>query len=132
MRWDSWQKTQVFTFTSGFYRKPYSNPVFKFHTKIAKQELSCLFMHSFCRTERRGKKTRQKLESEKTQVYAQNPRLKKHFQNSTSLVLFYALFIVFITYIGLSSIPPPFSSFASSALLILLTLADFFMYKLAP
>jgi hypothetical protein len=41
-------------------------------------------MNSFRRTEKRGLKTRQKLESEKTRVYAQKPRLKPPFKNSIS------------------------------------------------
>ncbi len=36
----------------------------------------------FFRTENRGQKARQKLESEKTRVYAQKPRLKMPFKNS--------------------------------------------------
>ncbi len=40
-------------------------------------------MH-FVERKNEGKKTRQKLESEKTQVYAQKPRLKMTFKNSIS------------------------------------------------
>jgi hypothetical protein len=35
---------------------------------------------------KRGKKSGQKLESEKTQVYAQRPRLKMPFKNSVSIL----------------------------------------------
>ncbi len=53
--------------------------------KSAKQENSSLFINSsFSRTEKLG---RQKLESEKTRIYAQKPRITIPFKNSISTYL---------------------------------------------
>jgi hypothetical protein len=66
------------TSTGGFYGKPYSSPVLKILTKILRtRKLDSIHEYiAFCRTEKLGQKTRQKLESENTQVYAKKPRLK--------------------------------------------------------
>ncbi len=74
LKWNSWtstwQKTQVFTFTGGFTENHTLLWFLKIHLKkSAKQENSCLFMHSFCRTERWGKKIRQKNSSQRGHKY---------------------------------------------------------------
>jgi hypothetical protein len=67
--------------TGGFYRKPYSNVVLKLRTiKSAKKENSSLFMNSVLQHRITRVENQTKLESEKTQVYAQKPRLKTTVQ----------------------------------------------------
>jgi hypothetical protein len=60
-----------------FYRKPYPYSVSKNPNKNPRNKKSRVSSWiAFCRTEKGGEKTRQKLESEKARVYAQKPRLK--------------------------------------------------------
>jgi hypothetical protein len=93
--WNSWttvcQKTQVscpMLFTvplADFKENPYSTLVLKIHTKkSAKQENSSLFMNSIFKKGKMRVENWTKLESEKTQVYAQKPRLKRLLKNSIS------------------------------------------------
>ncbi len=70
-----------------YLKKTYTSLDFTILTKNPRdKENSSLFMNTvaFCRTERRGYKTRQILESEKPRVYAQKHRLKMPFKNSIS------------------------------------------------
>ncbi len=54
------------------------------YKKSAKQENSSLLRIAFCRIEKWGNRKLAKLESEKTRVYAQKPRLNMPFKNSIS------------------------------------------------
>jgi len=80
--WRIWKKTILYF---GF-NNPYKNP----------QNSSPLM--NICRTEKWGNKTRQKLESEKTRVYVQEPRLKIPFKNSISMPIHFDNDIIKVIY----------------------------------
>jgi hypothetical protein len=95
-RWNSWtwswQKTRVFCnmlftvpSTGGFYRKPYSTLVLKFMRRNPRNKITRVYSSiAFSRTKKRWYKTKQKLKSEKVQVYAPKPFLNMPFKNSIS------------------------------------------------
>ncbi len=81
LRWTRLFCSLLFTVstTGGSYRKPYSTLVLKLCTKKVYSWIS------FCGTEKREEKTRQKLEPEEDHVHAQKPRLKLPFKNTISV-----------------------------------------------
>jgi hypothetical protein len=68
------------TSTGECFKNPYK--------KTAKQKNRVYGSIAFCKMEKRGWKTSQKLHYEKTRIYAQKPRLKMAYENSISAVLF--------------------------------------------